>query len=229
PAFAPAWQSAAPAAPTAPEPTAPAPVAPPAFAPAFSSLADVTLPTPTEAVSEPTATPEPEAAPSSSPSWADASTWAAVTASAAPAEAAPSAPAEPVFAAPTPEPTFVAPTPEPEPAPPAPAVPATPPPAFASMDAYFAPADAAPAAPPDADDLTVIRGIDAEIQQKLYAAGVYHLDEMARWSRADARRISGAVGIPEETITHEWIFEAQSVLFDSYQQQMVPAARAVPA
>jgi predicted flap endonuclease-1-like 5' DNA nuclease len=77
--------------------------------------------------------------------------------------------------------------------------------------------------PADSDDLTIIRSIDDEIQRRLYAAGIFHLDEVARWSRADARRISGAVGVPEETIMHEWIFEAQSVLFDSYQQRMAPA------
>lgn len=56
---------------------------------------------------------------------------------------------------------------------------------------------------------------------KLYLAGVTSLDEMARWSRADARRVSGFVGVSEETIMHQWIFEAQSVLFEHYQQQMV--------
>ncbi|MDX1419317.1 MAG: hypothetical protein R3181_05070 [Rubricoccaceae bacterium] len=78
----------------------------------------------------------------------------------------------------------------------------------------------APAEPAQKDDLTVVTGITPELQEALYAAGVYTLDEMARWSRADARRISGLVGVPEEVIMHQWIFEAQSVLFEQYQSLM---------
>ena len=96
----------------------------------------------------------------------------------------------------------------------------TPAPIVSPAAAAVGAGDGSSAAPPDADDLTIIRGIDADTQRKLYAAGIFHLDEVARWSRADARRIAGAVGVAEETIMHEWIFEAQSVLFDSYQRQM---------
>jgi len=123
-----------------------------------------------------------------------------------------------------------APAPPPDSAP-APVQPVAPP-AWADASA-FAPAAVVTATPPpmpdatlapggpavEADDLTIIRGIDADTQRKLNAAGIFHLDEVARWSRADARRIAGAVDVAEETIMHEWIFEAQSVLFDSYQRQ----------
>ncbi|HYE95727.1 MAG TPA: hypothetical protein VD962_05925 [Rubricoccaceae bacterium] len=140
-------------------------------------------------------------------------------------------------------------TPEPpkaSPSPPVPAVPAQPaapvavappmaPPAVAppASAAPPPPASAAPPPPPPAgaDDLTVVSGIDQSVQQKLYALGVVSLDEMARWSRADARRISASLDVPEDTIMHQWIFEAQSVLFDRYQQQMgtPKGGRAVPA
>ena len=70
------------------------------------------------------------------------------------------------------------------------------------------------------DDLTVISSISEETQQLLYDVGITKLDEMARWSRADARRVSSQVNISEETIMHQWIFEAQSVLFDSFQDKM---------
>ena len=76
----------------------------------------------------------------------------------------------------------------------------------------------------DGDDLTVISGITPEIQRQLYASGVTALDEVARWSRADARRVSGLVGVPEEIIMHQWIFEAQSVLFEQYQAMMTQGA-----
>ncbi|MCH7639891.1 MAG: hypothetical protein IH855_10600 [Bacteroidetes bacterium] len=70
------------------------------------------------------------------------------------------------------------------------------------------------------DDLTVISSISEETQQQLYDIGITKLDEMARWSRADARRVGGQVNVSEETIMHQWIFEAQSVLFDSFQDKM---------
>ena len=55
-------------------------------------------------------------------------------------------------------------------------------------------------------------------------AGVTALDEMARWSRADARRISGLGGVSKEVIMHQWIFETQSVLFEQYQAMMTQGA-----
>ena len=66
----------------------------------------------------------------------------------------------------------------------------------------------------------MISSITEETQQKLYDIGVTKLDEMAGWCRSDARRVGGQVDISEETIMHQWIFEAQSVLFDSFQDNM---------
>jgi predicted flap endonuclease-1-like 5' DNA nuclease len=157
----------------------------------------------------------------------------------APAPAAPPAPAPPQTPTPAPEPVAVAPEPAIETPIPTWTTAADITPRSASPEPVWA--DAAsiapgpdpftgvaprpapvvmPPAPEDADDLTIIRGINSDMQARLYAAGIFHLDEVARWSRADARRIAGAVGVSEETIMHEWIFEAQSVLFDSYQRQM---------
>lgn len=182
-----------------------------AAAPSLPSFAPLDPSSPTVAPAAPEATP--------APAWADAGVWA---------DAMPLEPPDPSFPQP-----FEPPAAEPLGTPAAPGRPA-----FGSMDAYLtapSPEPAAPAAPaaaPEgADDLTVIRGVDEETQRKLYAAGITTLEEMARWSRADARRISGAVGVPEETIMHQWIFEAQSFLFESYQRQIAHqhAARAVPA
>ena len=111
---------------------------------------------------------------------------------------------------PAPTPAHVAQTPAhvaqtPEPAPPAGAPPGAPPPEI----------------PDGADDLTLISGIDPAIQGQLYGLGVTTLDDMARWSRADARQISAAVGVPEEIILDQWLFEAQSLLFERYQQQLL--------
>lgn len=82
------------------------------------------------------------------------------------------------------------------------------------------PAPVAQPAPEQGDDLTVISSITPELQRALYAVGVSTLDEIARWSRADARRIGGMVDVPEEVVMHQWIFEAQSVLFEQYQSMM---------
>ena len=73
------------------------------------------------------------------------------------------------------------------------------------------------AIPEGADDLTVISTVDADIQHALYKAGVTSLDEIARWSRTDARRIAHIVQISEETILNQWVFEAQSALFQSFK------------
>ena len=80
-----------------------------------------------------------------------------------------------------------------------------------------APDAAAPYVPPaGADTLTVISTIDDLTQQALYMAGVTSLDEIARWGRTDARRISSAVGVSEDTILNHWVFEAQAALFQSF-------------
>lgn len=106
-------------------------------------------------------------------------------------------------------------------------------PAFAAPDEFDPFAVAAPAAPPPlaasaaepfalpagADDLTVVSSIDADVQHALYLAGITRLDEIARWGRGDARRVATQVGVPEETIMNQWIFEAQAALFDQFARQ----------
>lgn len=88
---------------------------------------------------------------------------------------------------------------------------------FVPMDDFFGtPPAPASAAPENADDLTVISSIDDELQQRLYAAGVTSLEEMAHWGRADARRFASALGVAEETIMNQWIFEAQAALYERY-------------
>ncbi len=70
-----------------------------------------------------------------------------------------------------------------------------------------------------AEDLTAIRTIDAETQRRLREAGVRSLEEIAHWGRGDARRVSAHVGVSEETIMNQWVFEAQAALFNRYAQQ----------
>ncbi|HEX8299976.1 MAG TPA: hypothetical protein VF594_12510 [Rubricoccaceae bacterium] len=90
-------------------------------------------------------------------------------------------------------------------------------PALEAPAAPAVPDAAAPYVPPaGADTLTVISSIDDLTQQALYMAGVTSLDEIARWSRTDARHISSVVGVSEDTILNHWVFEAQAALFQSF-------------
>ncbi len=122
-------------------------------------------------------------------------------------------------------PGFSAPTPAMTPAPAS--VPSTPPPAAPEPVAPEAVIEATPEAPSEpgspafeapegAEDLTAITSIDDEVQRALYTAGVLTLDEIARWGRSDARRISTEVGVSETTIMNQWVFEAQAALFDRF-------------
>lgn len=111
---------------------------------------------------------------------------------------------------------------------PAPAAPHTPTPSgdgsgLVDLDALAAPApEPDPAEVPEgAEDLTVISTIDEDKQRLLYQAGVRTLEEIAQWGRSDARRISGAVDVSEDTIMNQWVFEAQAALFRQYAAQAV--------
>ena len=102
-------------------------------------------------------------------------------------------------------------------------MPAFEPPSFAAMPVTEAAPPAAPAEPAvptgppaGADRLTLISSVDEAMQAALYAIGVTTLDEIARWNRTDARRISSEVSVSEDTIMNQWIFEAQAALFQSY-------------
>lgn len=79
---------------------------------------------------------------------------------------------------------------------------------------FFGDADGAAEPVPfeGADDLTVLSSVEEPMQQLLYAEGVRRLDEIAGWGRAEARRISAAVGVTEELILSQWVVEAQAAL-----------------
>lgn len=77
-----------------------------------------------------------------------------------------------------------------------------------------------PYTPPEgSEDLTVLSSVDEDTCRALHMAGVLTLDEIARWGRSDARRIAAEVGVSEETIMHQWVFEAQSALFERYSRR----------
>lgn len=108
---------------------------------------------------------------------------------------------------------------------PAAAPPAATPPAEVSPADEWAeamPAEAAaPYVPPaDADDFRFISTITEDVQRTLHMAGVTKLEEIAHWSRGDARRIATEVGVSEETIMNQWVFEAQGALFERYSSHV---------
>jgi len=87
--------------------------------------------------------------------------------------------------------------------------------AYAGGDGQAAPT------PADAEDLTVLSGVDAGRQADLYRLGVRSVDDVARWTRADARRVAAALdGLSEDDLMNGWVFEAQSILFAQYQRQL---------
>ena len=144
-----------------------------------------------------------------------------------PPSAAPTSP-EPMRAA-MPGPTAVPPPPETRTPSAAPATPAEPVAAGPRTVHQAAPSPEVPAAPsadaepaplPEgADDLTVITTIDEDVQRLLYQAGVTTLEEIAQWGRGDARRISAAVQVAEDTVMNSWVFEAQAALYSRYSSQ----------
>lgn len=73
--------------------------------------------------------------------------------------------------------------------------------------------------PEGADVLTVITSVDDDLQRALYAVGVTSLDEIARWGRGDARRFATDLGVSEDLIMGQWVFEAQAALFSQYARQ----------
>lgn len=71
------------------------------------------------------------------------------------------------------------------------------------------------------EDLTAISSVDDETQEKLYALGITEIEEIARWTRADARRMATQLAdVSEEDIMDRWVFEAQSILFERYQDEL---------
>lgn len=70
-------------------------------------------------------------------------------------------------------------------------------------------------------DLTVITGIDDEMQIALRRLGVTTLDEIASWHPADAERYAQQLGtVSEREIFDVWVLEAQSALFELFQQRL---------
>ncbi|MFZ4806599.1 MAG: helix-hairpin-helix domain-containing protein [Hyphomicrobiaceae bacterium] len=60
-----------------------------------------------------------------------------------------------------------------------------------------------------ADDLTLIRGIDAKTQSQLGAIGVVSFADIAAWTAADVAKVSAALGSKHRIASENWVEQAQ--------------------
>jgi predicted flap endonuclease-1-like 5' DNA nuclease len=58
------------------------------------------------------------------------------------------------------------------------------------------------------DNLTLINGIGNVIEKKLHGMGVFHFEQIASWSKAQAEDFSRAVGFPGRAERENWMKEA---------------------
>jgi predicted flap endonuclease-1-like 5' DNA nuclease len=140
------------------------------------------------ATARPVATPPP--APAAEPAKMDRGAMAAAAAAAAALGSLPSAP----------KPSVVSPPTVLEP-PPRPAMPV-------ALDTS-GPAPVVADAGAVTDDLTRIRAINSDLQERLYNLGVSKYGDIAHWTSADVKRIGAALGIAQRISTENWIEQAQ--------------------
>lgn len=75
--------------------------------------------------------------------------------------------------------------------------------------------------PEHAEELTQLSMIDEHRQGILYGLEIYTIEDVARFGRADARRVAEAIqGTTEDEVMNEWVFAAQSILFERYQAEL---------
>jgi NADH-quinone oxidoreductase subunit E len=64
-----------------------------------------------------------------------------------------------------------------------------------------------------ADDLTAIKGLGPRMQEALNRMGVFHLDQIAGWSRAEALWMDANIpGVKGRVTRDNWIAQAQALL-----------------
>lgn len=64
----------------------------------------------------------------------------------------------------------------------------------------------------NADDLRRIRGIGPQNATRLNALGIYHLDQIANWTPAEARWIGVYLAFPGRIEREDWMGQARSLL-----------------
>jgi predicted flap endonuclease-1-like 5' DNA nuclease len=61
------------------------------------------------------------------------------------------------------------------------------------------------------DDLSKIKGVGPKSREKLHALGVFHYDQIAAWTPAEARWIGAALGVPGRVERNGWVAQAKSL------------------
>lgn len=61
------------------------------------------------------------------------------------------------------------------------------------------------------DKLASIDGIGSVIESKLYALGVFHYDQIARWSAEEASWISDEIGFAGRAVRENWVKQAAAL------------------
>ena len=62
-----------------------------------------------------------------------------------------------------------------------------------------------------ADDLRAISGVGPKIEQALHALGVYHYDQIARWSEANAAWVDDELKFKGRVGREKWVEQAQEL------------------
>ncbi|MCB1382149.1 MAG: hypothetical protein KDJ73_04300 [Notoacmeibacter sp.] len=58
------------------------------------------------------------------------------------------------------------------------------------------------------DNLTLIDGVGNAIEKKLFDLGIFHFDQVAKWSADEAAWVSNAVGFPGRAARENWVTDA---------------------
>lgn len=67
--------------------------------------------------------------------------------------------------------------------------------------------------PTGKDDLKLIEGIDGKMEKDLNILGVYHFEQIAKWSDKNVEWISEYFSLEEDRIKHEkWVSQAKEVI-----------------
>lgn len=59
------------------------------------------------------------------------------------------------------------------------------------------------------DNLTLVDGVGNAIEKKLYALGIYHFDQMAKWTAENEVWIGNEIGFPGRPQRENWVKEAK--------------------
>lgn len=76
---------------------------------------------------------------------------------------------------------------------------------------------AAPAQPQGGDRLSLIWGIDATLQDRLYRLGYTTFEQLANLTSTEAQRLGQYLGIERQSILDHWIPQAQLLLYERHR------------